>query len=473
MRKILRKYLATVLLAVSAGIAADDGPLINAVKSGDIDTVRSLLDQGADVDQPAPDGTSALAYAAYHNDPAMLDLLLGKGNAEVNAVNDYGATALYMAAMNASPELILSLLRADADPNAALLSGETPLMAAANRGRLEVVSMLLEHEANPNAMELIGGQTALMWAVSERHHDVVDLLIEHKADVNMQSKTGFTPLMFAAQQGDAGIAGALIRAGADVNASVIKSGLTPLMIAALGGFADVATILMDHDADVEAIDKSGLAVLHHAVTYTPSAGIVRKLLARGANPNVRLQNSKKYTGDFIDPQGSTPLLLAAGRNNLDAIIALLDAGADPNIPTALNTTPLMMAAGANMALDGAVPDSELVKATQIVKKLLDLGADPNATGQFGWTALHPAAYQGRNDIIRELVARGAKTEIMDMYGQTPLSISYAIVTVGLGDAYPQTPRTYHKETAELLLSLGATPLERSGVKKAIERTVIK
>jgi ankyrin repeat protein len=466
-------YLAAVLVAFSLSTVAADGPLIEAVKGGDINLVMTMLDNRVDVNQPAADGTTALAHAAYRNDLAMLELLLIKGEAEVNIANDYGATALYMAAGNADAELILRLLRAGADPNIGLLSGETPLMVTANRSKLEAARLLLEHSADPNARETRGGQTALMWAVAEHHPNIVNLLIEHKADVNTPSNTGFTPLMFAAQQGDAESAQAFLKAGAVVDAGMFRSGLTPLMIASIGGFEDVARVLLVHGADVDTIDKNGKAVLHHAVTYTQSAVVVRELLARGANPNIQLQSPKKYTGNYIDPQGSTPLLQAAGLNNLEALIALLDAGADPKIPTATNTTALMMAAGANVPPDGAVSDFEVENATQIVKLLLDLGLDANAVGQFGWTAMHSAAYQGRSEIIKELIARGANTEIMDMFGQTPLSISYAIVTEGLGDAYRQTPRTYHKETVDLLLSLGATPMELSGVKIVRKRAAIK
>jgi hypothetical protein len=197
------------------------------------------------------------------------------------------------------------------------------------------------------------------------------------------------------------------------------------------------------------------------------------LLARGADPNVRLRSPRKYTGTSIDPEGSTPLLQAAASSNLEAVTALLEAGADPNIPTETNTSPLMMAAGAAVTPDSAVSDPEIARMTQIVKLLLDLGADATAVGEFGWTALHSAAYHGWNEIIRELIAHGAKTEVMDVFGQTPLSISQAIVTEGLGDAYRQTPRTFRRETADLLLSLGAVPLEDSGVKMVRKRAAFE
>jgi hypothetical protein len=58
---------------------------------------------------------------------------------------------------------------------------------------------------------------------------------------------------------------------------------------------------------------------------------------------------------------------------------------------------------------------------------------------------------------------------MDRFGQTPLSIAYAVLTEGIGAAYYQTPRIYRQETADLLLKLGATPLERSGVKGRLQQ----
>jgi ankyrin repeat protein len=98
-----------------------------------------------------------------------------------------------------------------------------------------------------------------------------------------------------------------------------------------------------------------------------------------------------------------------------------------------------------------------------VRFLLERGADPNAAGQFGWTALHAAAYQGLNDVIELLAQKGAKLDQQDGFGQTPLSISYAIVTRDLGSAYYQAPRYVRRDTADCLLKLGATPLEQSGV----------
>jgi hypothetical protein len=83
--------------------------------------------------------------------------------------------------------------------------------------------------------------------------------------------------------------------------------------------------------------------------------------------------------------------------------------------------------------------------------------------------LHAAAYQGLNDVISYLVSVGAKPDTMDGYGQTPLSISQALITVGIGAHYYQAPRIFRRETADLLVQLGATPVERSGVVVVTQR----
>ena len=146
--------------------------LLDAVKSGSVDRVRTLLRPGVDVNAPQGDGATALHWAAHRNDVATADLLLRAG-ANVNAANQLGATAIWLAAVNGSAPMIRRLLEAGANPNVALESGETPLMAAARGGSVEAVQLLVGGGANVNASERLRGQTALMWAVEQRHVAVV------------------------------------------------------------------------------------------------------------------------------------------------------------------------------------------------------------------------------------------------------------------------------------------------------------
>jgi uncharacterized protein len=468
-RSIGPMVLLGVALVAGAAPAADTANLADAARQGDRQAVRSLLDGGAKADAAGADGMTALIWAAHRNDAEMAELLLRRG-ADVKAANDYGATALYAAAANADPDITAMLLAAGADANARLASGETPLMEAAERGNLATLRLLLLRGADPNAREANGGQTALMWAISERQSVVTEELVRHGADVHARSNNGFTALMFAAQVGDADSARALVGAGAKANDVVPKTGLTPLIIAAATGRTRVAALLLDNGADPDAVDADGFTSLHYAAKNKDTVDMVGSLLRHRAKPNLRLvQKKPTVAASGIVLQGATALALAAEINNLDAVKVLVDGGADPSIPTERNTTPLALAAGAGTDIARPRSPEERAMALRTVRFLVERGADVNAAGEFGWTALHAATYQGLNDVIEFLAGRGANLDAKDRFGQTPLSISYAVITKGMGDAYYQTPRVFRRDTADLLLKLGATPLDRSGVVAVILR----
>jgi ankyrin repeat protein len=487
-------FAGTALAAETKNLSLPD-----AVKLGDREAVRALVSGPAKDYVAGPQGTVALIRAAERNDAQIVDLLLAAG-ADPKAANEYGATPLYAAAANADPAIAAKLIAAGADPNAHLASGETPLMQAAQRGNLETVRALLAAKADPNAQEAKGGQSALMWAVSERHTAVAEELVRNGADVNAHSKTGFTALMFAAQQGDVASARVLLDAKADPNEAMPKSGATPLIIASAIGNPEVATLFLDRGANPNAADANGFTPLHHAVRDSDygldpaakavSVVIVKALLAHGANPNARLQLDKEKVAAEIKAQagnagartkrtsititeveleGATPVALAAEVNNIEAIKALVDGGADPNIATDKGTTPLILASGAGTDVQRARSLEERATAVQTARYLLDHGADVNAAGQFGWTALHSASYQGLNDLVEFLVSKGAKIDAFDQLGQTPLSISLSVLTKDAGARRLQIPRRYRGETAELLLKLGATPLNKSGVVIVLQR----
>jgi len=428
----------------------------------------------------------------------MADLLLRAG-ANVKAANEFGATALYAAAAHADPAMTEKLLAAGADPNAALMSGETPLMEAARRGNLAGVRALLSKHANPNARESNGGQNALMWALSERQSAVVEELIKQGADVHAGSKTGFTPLMFAAQQGDEDSARILLHAGAKPNDAQPKTGLTPLMIASAMGNAKAVDVLLDKGANPDLVDTNGYSALHRVVRdsdYGINAAskdavmaIVRSLLEHRANANILLTQDKEkaaaeikngsvqiegkrsaVTVNEIILQGATPIFLAAEVNNLDVIKTLVAAGADPLIATERGTTPLMMAAGGGTDVQREREPEERATALETAKFLVEHGADVNAAGQYGWTALHAAAYQGLNDVIAYLVSKGARIDQKDEFGQTALSISLSVLTKDIGARRLQIPRRYREDTAQLLLKLGASTLDKTGVNVVLQRS---
>ncbi len=394
-------WIVSLLCISSWAVAGSDLRLIDAVRTGDKDTVRSLLQERADVDTAQGDGATALSWAVYRDDLETAELLIGAG-ANVNAANDYGVTPLSLACTNRNAILVEKLLRAGANPNAALWTGETALMTCAHAGNAEAVKSLLAHQADVNAKDTQKGQTALMWAVSEKHPEVVRALIEQGADVNTKSRVveiptplqavtyskdvhfptsqgSYTPLMFAARVGDLESARILLEAGAKLNETTPADGLgegSALLMATASGHEELAGFLLEQGADPNATDGYGIAPLHWAlfqgiralVGGRPSATdrywyhsnmpqLVKSLLAHGADANARIQRDFppydnmlfSHTLNNNLPQISlvdaTPFLLAAASGDSGSMVTLVEGRANPKLVTVDGTSPVMVAAG--------------------------------------------------------------------------------------------------------------------------------
>jgi uncharacterized protein len=409
------------------------------------------------------DGSTALMLAIDRNDVEGATRLI-RAHADVNASNEYGATALWIAAAGGNVQVTRLLLDAHANPNTALLSGETPLMTAVDSGYADVAQLLLERGADVNARETKGGQTALMWAAANRSADIVKLLLDHAADSRARSIRGFTPLLFAAQQGDVESGRLLLRAGADVNDRGGNDRKTALIVAAASGNVDFSALLLDSGANPDLSDESGFTALHYAALDAGGGGIVQTLLAHRANPNPRTtKDSREYVYAGVNLTGATPLFLAASRGNVQTVRALLAGGADPLMTTEKGTAPLHVATWGGSPYAGDWTEDEKKNLLDVTKLLVEKGADVNSVGEHRWTPLHGAAYKGVDAVVQFLVEHGARIDVFDEYGQTPLSIANAVITVGSKDFYYQSSRVVRKSTADLLLKLGAKPLAESGV----------
>ncbi len=447
-----------ILVLSARGAEATDAGLVEAVKNRDLGSLQAHLQQGAEVDLAAPDGTTALAWAAHWDDAEAAELLLAAG-ANPDLANDFGVTPLSLACVNRSAAMVERLLRAGADPNANQASGETVLMGCATTGNVEAVRWLIESGADVNKAETWKGQTALMWAATENHSEVVRLLVEQGADVGARTKGGFTALLFAAQQGALEPGRTLLDAGADINEAP-PDGKTPLLIASSSGQTAFSEFLLERGADPNASDEAGYTALHYAAPRRNMLQLVRALLGHGADPNARIARHRPRPGG-VTMMGATPLMLAAEAGNIAAMRALAEAGTDSLLMTKENTTLLLVALGVGQF--GERSASDLQRRHEAAQLAVEMGSDVHAAGEHGWTAMHAAAYAGADETIQFLADRGAGLDVKDGYGQTPLSIASAIITVGMADYADPRPRRYRRSTVDLLLQLGATPIDQSGV----------
>jgi ankyrin repeat protein len=445
-------------LVLSPVVRAAVPPLVDAAKRDDVQVVAALIKAHADVNVRQPDGATALHWAAHHDDLPLASMLLAAG-ARPGAADDTGTTPLFLACMNRSRAMVTLLLDRKADPNAALATGETALMTCARTGNADTVRALVAHGADVNRREPQHSQTALMWAASGRHPDAVAALIAAGADVRARSRTysqtvtsevtqragrealnytvprgGSTALLFAARSGDAESARLLVEAGADVN-DALPNGMTALVEAAHSGHEDVGILLLNKGADPNARDV-GYTALHAAVLRT-GLRLVQALLARGADPNLRMTKGtpvRRNSEDFELPAtliGATPYFLAAKFLEPDIMRALASAGADTRASLPSGETPLMAAAGMGASpqtdrrglsvLDGGIVEDE-TRVVSTVAVALAGGADVNAANRAGDSALHAAAQLGYDRVIRQLAEAGANAGMKNGKGQTALTL---------------------------------------------------
>ena len=495
----IRSGLIALVLAVSILSAGEETKLIQAVKSGDREAVRTLAKNRTAVNTPEADGTTPLDWAVRADDLETAKLLLHAG-ANPKASNRYGVTPLSLAATNADAAMMDALLTAGADPNALLPGGQTILMTAARTGNPDAVKLLLARGVDVNAQENTYGETALMWAAAENHPGAIRALIEHGAEIDARSRAlafpkeqfglegvvtvlprgNWTALMYAARQGSLDAARALAEAGANLNLTD-PDGTSALVVAIINGHYDTAALLAGKGADPNLADTAGMAALYAAVDMNTlgevygrpprkssdkmsAIDLIKVLLTHGANPNAQLASATLYRahtpGESTLAEGTTPLMRAGRNGDAAAMRLLLDHGADPTLRQKNGTTALMLAAGLGRGLgvfakDYATP-AELLEG---VKILLARGVDVNAANDKGQTALH-CAVQASDDIVKLLAENGAKLDAKDKAGRTPLDVALGVGGRGRAGGPPEV----HQSAAALLRQLmrpDPNPLVRS------------
>lgn len=454
-----------------------------AIANGELDSLKLIIQAGADLNRKKSYyGFTPLIDAGSRSHPnkyEIMELLLQHG-ADPNATDDGGDNLLMRLLSGSSgtrdelATIAPLLLDHGLDVNARNRNGKTALQLACFWGQLDVVKHLMPRGANLHEVdkaketllvEVMSGGTGP--SIPGQHKEIVRLLIENGTDVNTRDGFGDTVLMFACQQGHLDLAEFLLEKGADINQANdhIFKGRTALVGTAWYGRVEAVKLLLAHDADINAADAGQETALFKAASRG-HAEVVRILLENGAAVHTR------------DNRGNTPLLHAAAHGHTQVVKLLLDHGADVNAKNQQDwnalmqactighfetakllvahkseinlsgkeagATPLMLACWKNsvalvdlLLLSGAEvhwQDSEgktaferVIQRTlqyevpiQIVKSLLDAGADRESRHFHGCTPLSIAAIKGDPALLQLLLEKGSLVNTSDEFGVTPL-----------------------------------------------------
>ncbi len=441
--------------------------LVEAAQKDDRAAALGQIARHADVNAANGEGSTPLLWAAHNGDIELARALIAAG-ADANKANALGARPMSEAATNGDAAMLKALLDGGADVESPSAEGQTSLMVVARTANVDAAALLLDHGAKVNAAETFDHQTALMWAANERQGPMVRLLIAHGADVNARSRVhdndprvtaeprvrydpsgGWTPLMFAAREGCADCAKALVEAGARID-DYDPDNITPLIFATLNSHFDTAAYLVKAGANVNRWDFWGRTPLWAAVDFdtlprggrpdrpstddTTPLDLIDMLLAKGANPNALLKFAPPYRdngadrgGDQALTTGASVLMRAANGGDVEAVKRLLAAGARTDLTLEKTwrgsmggLTPLMVGAGlGNNVIDTRGRLRTQGQAVETVKLLIAARAQVDARDDNGNTALMGAVLRGWNDMAKVLIAAGADPYLANNAGVSP------------------------------------------------------
>jgi ankyrin repeat protein len=455
-------------------------PLHLAAQAGSAEAVKALLDRGADVNgKDKTHGRTPLIFATSQNRvDAMKALLAGGADARLaTTVIDYQARSTADSQARQSRDKVVSAatgrnINSNFDPDPPPPGATAPGQSVGGgRGA-----------ADPAAAPAAGGRGGRGGGGPRPPSDIEQI----------GKQGGFTALHYAARDGFAPAALALVDAGLNVNVPTEGDRSTPMVVAIINGHYDLALTFLARGANPNLANDDGVTPLFATINNEwalrtwypqPTAGAQQKasylelleaLLEAGADPNARTLSHIWYaaynTGRMgVDFSGATPFWRAAYSLDVDAMRLLVKYGADPNIPTvtfgaprrdndpsglpAIGTggphvPPFHAASGVGYGTSRVaqqhrhVPEGWMRAAKYFLE---ELAVDVNVRDADGFTALHHAAARGDNDTIMYLVSRGANVMAVNRAGQT---------TVDMANSPEQRTQPF-PETIALLEGMGA------------------
>jgi len=394
----IRRFGLSLLcaLGISAVLAAQAPPralVADAASKGDLNAVRTLLKQGADVNTPRGDGMTALHFAAERGDAPLAEMLIFAG-ANVTAGTRIGQyTPLHLAARSGSGAVVKALLNAGADPSARTpISGVTPLHLAAEAGSIDAVTALLDKGADANAKESEWDQTPLIFAAESNRVDVIKLLVQHGAKVDARTKSVDLQKQSASDRQASQIQRQILAASVPKGQTPSPTQMQTAILAAREFYTTGKT------PEPPAAIAAGAAPGGGGGRGARGAG------AAGAAPTAADPVDLSSAGLDQTPQRG----FGGGAGG---------AGGGQAGVNADGPAPLISAKGGMTALHHAVRQG-YVEST---KALLDAGANVNEKTGDGHSPLLVALINGQFDVAMELINRGANVNFAsDSHGVTPL-----------------------------------------------------
>jgi len=372
--------------------------LIQACKDGDLANATQAVDGGADVNKKTPDSLTPLFIAVKNKHKPVVEYLLSKGTRIDEKNGQDGTTALYKACADGSLDIAIVLVDAGADVNLKSSHGFTPLFIAAENKHKPVVEYLLSKGARVNEKNGPHELTAIYKACADGLLDIVTVLVNAGADLNLKSTEGFSPLFAAVQNKHKPVVEYLLSKGARVDEKNGPKGVSALYRACFDGSLDIAKVLVDAGADVNLKSTEGFTPLYIAVGNKRKP-LVEYLLSKGAPVDEK-----------NGPDGVAALFRACYVGSLDIVKVLVDAGADVNHKDNIGFT----------CFYAAVQE----KHKPIIEYLLSKGVRVNETnGQNNDTPLHKACVSGSLEVVKILVNAGADINAVNKQGKSSLDFA--------------------------------------------------
>ncbi|KAB8068231.1 ankyrin repeat-containing domain protein [Aspergillus leporis] len=411
-------YMLQIVITTDRGTinqpdSAGTTPLIWASRNGHHEAVKTLLDNGADVNTQGGGDENALYAASWGGHDRIVQMLLDKG-ANINTQGGHYGNALQAASSQGHDKIVQMLLDKGANANAQGGHYGNVLQAACSQGHDKIVQLLLDKGADVNAQNKSQYYRNALQAASFGGYDkVVQMLLDKGADVNAQDEGNYygNALQVACSQGHDKIVQMLLGKGADINAQSGHYG-NAIQAAFSTGYDNIVQILLDKGTDVNAQNGRYENILQAACSQGHDK-IVQLLLDKGANTNTQ--------GGYYE----NALQVACSQGHDKVVQMLLDKGANANAQGGYYGNVLQAASyrghdkivqmlldkGANANAQGGHYGNVLQAASfgghdKIVQILLDKGADINAQGGYYGNALQAAFSRGYDNIVQILLDKG-------------------------------------------------------------------